>query len=207
MANKNIIMQEFNGTEYDILYPQIIPSFNQDVNLNSNRILNVAAPQNNTDAVNKKYVDDSTSLIYSDWITFEHSVSNISISSSESYDYNIKDVNGNENYEVGHNFIQIQANETFYSDNSAVLGLYSVTLPDSYQGFIYDYHDGAQNTQKSGNLESFSTYLKNQYILMVGNTIYSGLTICRMRIVSVYNSSSHCNATVTGKYRYIDFKT
>ena len=127
-------------------------------------------------------MDDSTSLIYSDWITFEHSVSNISISSSESYDYNIKDVNGNENYEVGHNFIQIQANETFYSDNSAVLGLYSVTLPDNYQGFIYDYHDGAQNTQKSGNLESFSTYLKNQYSLMVGNTIYSGLTICRMRI-------------------------
>ena len=200
-------MQEFNGTEYDILYPQIIPSFNQDVNLNSNRILNVAAPQNNTDAVNKKYVDDSTSLIYSDWITFEHSVSNISISSSESYDYNIKDVNGNENYEVGHNFIQIQANETFYSDNSAVLGLYTVTLPDGYQGFIYDYHDGAQNTQKSGNLESFSTYLKNQYILMVGNTIYSGLTICRMRILSAYNISSHCNATVTGKYRYIDFKT
>ena len=207
MANKNIIMQEFNGTEYDILYPQIIPSFNQDVNLNSNRILNVAAPQNNTDAVNKKYVDDSTSLIYSDWITFEHSVSNISISSLESYDYNIKDVNGNENYEVGHNFIQIQANETFYSDNSAVLGLYSVTLPDNYQGFIYDYHDGAQNTQKSGNLESFSAYLKNQYIFMVGNTISSGLTICRMRILSVYNSSSHCNATVTGKYRYIDFKT
>lgn len=152
-------------------------------------------------------MDDSTSLIYSDWITFEHSVSNISISSSESYDYNIKDANGNENYEVGHNFIQIQANETFYSDNSAVLGLYSVTLPDNYQGFIYDYHDGAQNTQKSGNLESFSIYLKNQYILMVGNTIYSGLTICRMRIWSIYNSSPHCNATVTGKYRYIDFKT
>lgn len=53
MANKNIIMQEFNGTGYDTLYPQIIPSFNQDVNLNSNRIINVATPFNNTDAVNK----------------------------------------------------------------------------------------------------------------------------------------------------------
>ena len=58
MANKNIIMQEFNGTGYDILYPQIIPSFNQDVNLNSNRVINVATPLNNTDAVNKQYVDE-----------------------------------------------------------------------------------------------------------------------------------------------------
>lgn len=51
-------MQEFNGTGYDTLYPQIIPSFNQDVNLNSNRIINVATPFNNTDAVNKQYVDE-----------------------------------------------------------------------------------------------------------------------------------------------------
>lgn len=59
MADKNILMQEFNRSGYDNLYPQIIPSFNQDVNLNSNRIINLASPQNNADAVNKQYVDDS----------------------------------------------------------------------------------------------------------------------------------------------------
>ena len=58
MADKNILMQEFNRSGYDNLYPQIIPSFNQDVNLNSNRIINLASPQNNTDAVNKQYVDE-----------------------------------------------------------------------------------------------------------------------------------------------------
>lgn len=51
-------MQEFNRSGYDNLYPQIIPSFNQDVNLNSNRIINLTSPQNDTDAVNKQYVDE-----------------------------------------------------------------------------------------------------------------------------------------------------
>lgn len=50
-------MQEFNGTEYDTLYPQIIPSFNQDVNLNSNRIINVATPVQDSDVAVKSYVD------------------------------------------------------------------------------------------------------------------------------------------------------
>ena len=57
MANKNIIMQEFNGTEYDTLYPQIIPSFNQDVNLNFNRIINVATPVQDSGVAVKSYVD------------------------------------------------------------------------------------------------------------------------------------------------------
>ena len=200
-------MQEFNGTEYDILYPQIIPNFNQDVNLNSNRILNVAAPQNNTDAVNKKYVDDSTALIYSDWVTFEHSVSNFVVSPTNIYDYNIKDINGNENYEEGHSFIQIQASETFYSDNVASLNLYSVNGSHSYVGFIFDSHNGGENTQKSGNLESFSDYARKLYILVIGNSLYSGKTICRMKIASNRSAGSLCNVTVTGKYRYIDFKT
>ena len=50
-------MQEFNRSGYDNLYPQIIPSFNQNVNLNSNRIVNVASPVNDNDGVNKRYVD------------------------------------------------------------------------------------------------------------------------------------------------------
>lgn len=54
MADKNILMQEFNRSGYDNLYPQIIPSFNQNVNLNSNRIVNVASPVNDNDGVNKK---------------------------------------------------------------------------------------------------------------------------------------------------------
>lgn len=57
MADKNILMQEFNRSGYDNLYPQIIPSFNQNVNLNSNRIVNVASPVSDNDGVNKKYVD------------------------------------------------------------------------------------------------------------------------------------------------------
>ena len=65
MADKNILMQEFNRSGYDNLYPQIIPSFNQDVNLNSNRIINLASPQNNTDAVNKQYVDEKIGT----WVT------------------------------------------------------------------------------------------------------------------------------------------
>ena len=50
-------MQEFNRNGYNNLYPQIIPSFNQNVDLNSNRIVNVASPVNDNDGVNKKYVD------------------------------------------------------------------------------------------------------------------------------------------------------
>ena len=57
MADKNILMQEFNRNGYDNLYPQIIPSFSQNVDLNSNRIVNVASPVNDNDGVNKKYVD------------------------------------------------------------------------------------------------------------------------------------------------------
>ena len=59
MADKNILMQEFNRSGYDNLYPQIIPSFNQNMDLNSNRIINLMSPQNDTDAVNKQYVDES----------------------------------------------------------------------------------------------------------------------------------------------------
>lgn len=50
-------MQEFNRSGYDNLYPQIIPNFSQNVDLNSNRIINVASPVNDNDGVNKKYVD------------------------------------------------------------------------------------------------------------------------------------------------------
>lgn len=204
MANKNIIMQEFNGTGYDTLYPQIIPSFNQDVNLNSNRIINVATPLNNTDAVNKKYVDDSTALIYSDWVTFEHSVSDFIASTSRIYDYIIKDANGNENYEVGHDFIQIQASETFYSDNTATL--YIGTLDDPiYTHFLYDIHSGSGNTSKDGKCIVHGTIEERRYTLL-GINRYGG-TICRMKITSSRSTGgSLCNATVTGKYRYIDFK-
>lgn len=206
MADKNIIMQEFNGTEYDTLYPQIIPSFNQDVNLNSNRIINLASPQNNTDAVNKQYVDEKKSFIYSDWVTFEHTVSNFIASPSNMYDYNIKDVNGNENYEEGHSFVQIQANGTFYSDNVASLNLYTVNGSHSFSGFIYDYHSSSGNTQKNGSSECSSGYDKKSYFIIIGDNIYSGKTICRMKITSGRSQGSLCNVTVTGKYRYIDFK-
>ena len=204
MANKNIIMQEFNGTGYDILYPQIIPSFNQDVNLNSNRIINVATPLNNTDAVNKQYVDDSTALIYSDWVTFEHSISGFVASTSRIYDYNIKDENGNENYEVGHDFIQIQASETFYSDNNAALHV--GTLDDSvYTHFIYDFHSGSGDTSKDGKCIMYGTIEERHYTLLGLNRY--GRTICRVKITSGRSGGgSLCNVTVTGKYRYIDFK-
>ena len=204
MANKNILIQKFNGLDYDTLYPQIIPSFNQDVNLNSNRIINVATPLNNTDAVNKQYVDDNASLILSEWVTFEHSVSDFIASTSRTYDYNIKDANGNENYEEGHSFIQIQASETFYSDNAASLTVGTLTDP-LYTYFIYDSHTNSGNTSKSGNAVIYGASRKDSYMFL--GTNYGGKTICRMKITSGRSTGgSLCNATVTGKYRYIDFK-
>lgn len=204
MANKNIIMQEFNGTGYDTLYPQIIPSFNQDVNLNSNRIINVATPLNNTDAVNKKYVDDSTALIYSDWVTFEHSVSDFIASTTRTYSYNIKDANGNENYELGHGFIQIQASATFYSDNTAALQVGTLDDPQ-HTTFLYDFHSGSGYTSKDGKCFVCSTSTFGSYMILGGNR--GGTIICGMKITSSRSTGgSLCNATVTGKYRYIDFK-
>ena len=54
---KNILMQEFNGIDYDILYPQCSTNFNQNIDMSNNRITNLENPVNNLDAVNKQYVD------------------------------------------------------------------------------------------------------------------------------------------------------
>lgn len=149
-------------------------------------------------------MDDATALIYSDWVTFEHSVSDFIASTSRTYDYNIKDANGNENYEVGHDFIQIQASETFYSDNSASLKVGTLDDPD-YTYFIYDSHPSNGDTSKDGNCVVYAS-TRDVYFLPWVNR--SGLTICRMKIKSgISTGGSLCNATVTGKYRYIDFKS
>lgn len=174
------------------------------INMGNNKITNLADPTDLLDSANKKYVDDSTSLIYSDWITFEHSVSNFIASPSNIYDYNIKDENGNENYEVGHDFIQIQVSETFYSDNRASLLVGTLNDPQSTY-FIYDSHSSNDDTSKDGKCIVYNTNTSDIYILLGLSTKLSGRTICRMRISSGTNGSL-CNATVTGKYRYVDFK-
>lgn len=228
-VDKHITMKQFNGVDYDTLYPKTIASQIDDVyskdemsnlflpkaggsmggilDMNGNRITNLPTPISDSEPATKGYVDGSVSLVYSDWITFEHSVSNVAISSSSWYEYNIKDINGNENYESGHNFIQIQASETFNSDNRAVLDLYSVAAPTSHEGFLRDRHEEAGNTQNSRKLECFSSFLGQNYFFTISNAIYHGNFICKMRIQPVYDTSSNCSATVTGKYRYIDFKS
>lgn len=133
------------------------------------------------DSANKKYVDDATALIYSDWVTFEHTVTDYVVSSSRAYSSNVKDVNGNSDFEIGHNFVQIQASETFYSDNTATLMVGTLRNTNSF--LIEDDHSIGQNTDKSGK------------------------GICIVTITSTRSSGgSLCNVTVTGKYRYIDFK-
>lgn len=174
------------------------------INMGNNKITNLADPTDSLDSANKKYVDGSTSLIYSDWITFEHSVSNFIASPSNIYDYNIKDVNGNENYEVGHDFIQIQVSETFYSDNNATLLVGTLDDPQ-HTYFILDLHSSNNDTSKDGKCIVYNTNTSDTYILLGLAVKLSGRVICRMRISSGTNGSL-CNATVTGKYRYVDFK-
>lgn len=173
------------------------------INMGNNKITNLADPTDLLDSANKKYVDDSTALIYFDWVTFEHSVSDFIASTSRTYDYNIKDENGNENYEVGHDFIQIQASETFYSDNNAALQVGTLDDPN-YTHFIYDSHPSNGDTSKNGKCVVYGT-IRDVYSFI--HVSRAGLTICRMKITSGRSTGgSLCNATVTGKYRYIDFK-
>lgn len=56
-TTKNILIQEFNGIDYDILYPQCSTNFNQNIDMSNNKITNLGNPINNLDAVNKQYVD------------------------------------------------------------------------------------------------------------------------------------------------------
>lgn len=81
-TNKNITMKQFNGVDYDILYPKTIASQIDDVysksetsnlflpkaggsmggilDMNGNRITNVATPISNSDSATKEYVDKKT---------------------------------------------------------------------------------------------------------------------------------------------------
>ena len=173
------------------------------INMGNNKITNLADPTDLLDSANKKYVDDSTPLIYSDWVTFEHSVSDFIASPSNTYDYNIKDENGNENYEVGHDLIQLQASETFHSDNNAELKVGTLNDP-SYTYFIRDSHQNNGDTSKNGKCVVYGA-IRDVYSFI--HSSYVGLTICRMKITSGSSpGGSLCNATVTGKYRYVDFK-
>lgn len=83
-TNKNITMKQFNGVDYDTLYPKTIASQIDDVyskdemsnlflpkaggsmggilDMNGNRITGVGAPMVDGDAVNKGYVDGNTGL-------------------------------------------------------------------------------------------------------------------------------------------------
>lgn len=81
-TNKNITMRQYNGVDYDTLYPKTIASQIDDVyskdemsnlflpkaggsmggilDMNGNRITNVAAPISNSDPATKEYVDKKT---------------------------------------------------------------------------------------------------------------------------------------------------
>lgn len=87
-SNYDITMRQFNGIDYDTLYPKTILSQIGDLanyaqinssglylpngaksggilDMNGNRITNIANPVNNNDAVNKSYVD---SIASGDWV-------------------------------------------------------------------------------------------------------------------------------------------
>lgn len=81
-TNKNITMKQFNGVDYDTLYPKTIAAQIDDVyskdemsnlflpkaggsmggilDMNGNRITNVATPISNSDPATKEYVDKKT---------------------------------------------------------------------------------------------------------------------------------------------------
>ena len=83
-TNKNITMKQFNGVDYDALYPKTIASQIDDVyskdemsnlflpkaggsmggilDMNGNRITNLASPVANSDPATKEYVDGSQSV-------------------------------------------------------------------------------------------------------------------------------------------------
>lgn len=83
MTNYNITMKRYNGTDYDVLYPRTLPSqidggvYTKDeatglflsktggqmsglLDMNGNKISNLAAPTAATDAATKDYVDNNS---------------------------------------------------------------------------------------------------------------------------------------------------
>lgn len=85
-TNKNITMKQFNGVDYDTLYPKTIASQVDDVyskdemsnlflpkaggsmggilDMNGNRITNLPTPTSSSDPATKEYVDSTTSGIF-----------------------------------------------------------------------------------------------------------------------------------------------
>ena len=85
-TNKNITMRQFNGVDYDTLYPKTIASQVDDVyskdetsnlflpkaggsmggilDMNGNRITNLPTPTSNSDPTTKEYVDSAISGIF-----------------------------------------------------------------------------------------------------------------------------------------------
>lgn len=81
-TNKNITMKQFNGVDYDILYPKTIAAQIDDVyskdemsnlflpkaggsmggilDMNGNRIINLPTPTSNSEPATKEYVDGKT---------------------------------------------------------------------------------------------------------------------------------------------------
>lgn len=86
-TNKNITMKQYNGLDYDILYPKTIASQIDDVysksetsnlflpkaggsmggilDMNGNKITNLATPTLSSDAATKGYVDKGTNYSFS----------------------------------------------------------------------------------------------------------------------------------------------
>ena len=89
-TNKNITMKQFNGVDYDTLYPKTIASQVDDVyskdetnnlflpkvggsmggilDMNGNRITNLPTPTSSSDPATKEYVDETTSGIFAGFI-------------------------------------------------------------------------------------------------------------------------------------------
>lgn len=103
-TNKNITMKQFNGVDYDILYPKTIASQIDDVyskdemsnlflpkaggsmggilDMNGNRITNLPTPTSNSEPATKEYVDGkgTIELVYSGNTALDKSQKTITIS-------------------------------------------------------------------------------------------------------------------------------
>lgn len=146
-TNKNITMKQYNGVDYDTLYPKTIASQIDDVysksetsnlflpkaggsmggilDMNGNRITNLPTPTSNSEPATKEYVD-GRSKVLSESVTINENFtgSTLSISKALTHDIDLNKVDA-----IG---IRMTFNEDYVLKNTSSNRLYGLTI--SYRG-------------------------------------------------------------------------
>lgn len=161
-TNKNITMRQYNGVDYDTLYPKTIASQIDDVysrsetsnlflpkvggsmggilNMNGNRITNLPSPTSNSEPATKGYVDSTVSKKLSQSLSLSGSVNN----SSKTKNF-IKNIDLNKVNAVGikvtfnSDFI-VQAKDKYASFNISAgpFSIMYIEFGSAFNGTIYN---------------------------------------------------------------------